>query len=158
MRTLELTVLRNEFGSDHSQGRFYVDGMYFGDTMEPKDRGLSADMPLAQQKAKKVKGKTAIPYGRYRVTWAVSPKFKDRSYAKNYGGKFPLLNGIPNYSGVLIHPLNYGYESEGCIGIGERWKEGVIINATQAYKDLMDYYLVPAFKRGQEVWITIARG
>lgn len=155
MRPLELEVERYIYGGDFSEGKFSVDGMAFGESMEPCSRHLSADMPLKQIKALKVPGKTAIPCGRYRVIWALSSRLKDRAYAKPYGGKFPLLCDVPGWSGVLIHPFNYGRESQGCIGVGERWKDGVIIRATQGYKDFMDYYFVPAMERGQEVYITI---
>lgn len=155
MNTLELTLIRSEFGDTFTGGNLLIEGMQFSDTMEPKSRHISNSMPLAEIKAKKVYGKTAIPVGRYEITWEWSPKFHSRAYAKEYGGKFPLINNVPAWSGVLIHPFNYGTESQGCIGPGERWKPGMIINSTKAYKDLMDFYLVPAFTRGQRVFITI---
>lgn len=156
MKPLELLVERNTYGSDYTMGQFFVDGMPFGDTIEPFCRHLSNSMPLSEIKEKKVYGKTCIPTGRYKVTWAYSTRLGGRSYAKKYNGKFPLLNNVPNWSGVLIHPFNKGTESLGCIAVGERWKDGYIINATKGYQDLMDFYLVPAFQRGQDVYITIA--
>lgn len=155
MNQIELLVERIEFGSDYTIGKMYVDGMLFGDTIEPFSRHLSNSMPLSEIKKRKVYGKTAIPCGKYKVTWAFSPRLGGRTYAKPYGGKFPLLNNVPAWSGVLIHPFNYGTESQGCIAVGEKWMDGKIINATRGYQDLMDFYLVPAFKRGQEVYITI---
>ena len=155
MNTLELLVERSKFGSDYTMGRMMVAGMPFGDTIEPCSRHLSNSMPLPEINAKKVAGKTAIPCGRYLVTWAYSPRLGRRAYAKKYGGKFPLLNNVPGWSGVLLHPFNYGTESQGCIAVGERWKDGKIINATKGYQDLMDFDLVPAFQRGQQVYITI---
>ena len=155
MNTLEILVERYDYGKDYTEGRIYIDGMYFGESMEPYSRHLSNSMPLSEIKKKKVAGKTAIPTGRYKVTLAVSSRLKNRSYAKKYGGKFPLLNNVPGFSGILEHPLNYGHESAGCIGIGEYWKPGVIARATQGHYDLMDYYLVPAINKGQEVYITI---
>lgn len=157
MRPLELTDERWDFGSGYTGGRFLVDGMVFADTMEPEDRALCATDPLDHIKASKVPGKTAIPYGRYRVTLAWSPRLHGRAYAQKYGGKFPLLNDVPGWSGVLIHPFNYGHESQGCVAVGERCQPGKIIRATRAYKDLMDYYLMPAFERGQEVYLTVKK-
>jgi len=157
LRTLELQLVRSEFGNDYTGGILYVDGMRFGDTIEPKDRGLTSDMPLAEIKKQKVYAKTCIPYGRYKLSWQVSPSLKDRSYAKKYDGKFPYLLNVPGWEGVMLHPFNYGTESKGCIAVGEKWMPGKIINATKGYQDLMDFYLVPAFKRNQEVWITIKK-
>ena len=155
MNPLEILIERYDYGTDYTQGRVYVDGLHFGESIEPFCRHLSNSMPLSEIKAKKVAGRTAIPTGRYKVTLAVSWRLKNRSYAKKYEGKFPLLNDVPGFSGILLHPLNYGHESAGCIGIGEYWKPGVIARAQQGHYDLMDYYLVPAFKQGREVYITI---
>lgn len=155
MRPLEILVERYEYGDTFSEGRVYVDGMHFGESMEPPSKHLSNNMTLDEIKKKKVKGKTAIPCGRYKVTLAVSPKFKDRSWAKPYDGECPLLNNVPGFSGVLLHPLNYGRESEGCIGIGEKWKPGVIVRAQQGHFDLMDHYILPSVEMGREIYITI---
>lgn len=155
MRPLELLIERYDYGKDYTQGRVFVDGMYFGESMEPYSRHLSNSMPLSEIKKKKIAGKTAIPTGRYKVTLAVSSRLKNRSYAKKYGGKFPLLNNVPGFSGILLHPLNRGPESAGCLGVGEYFKPGLIARATQGHYDLMDYYLVPAINKGQEVYITI---
>lgn len=136
-------------------GKMYVDGMLFGDTIEPKSLHLDSSMPLSEIKKKKVYGKTAIPTGRYRMIWQVSPSLKNRSYAKKYGGKFPYYENVPGWSGVMLHPFNRGTESKGCQAVGEKWKDGVIINATKGYEDFMDFFFVPAMKYGQEVYITI---
>ena len=156
MNTLELLVERHEYGESYTMGKMWVAGMLFGDTIEPKSRHLTNSMPLSEIKAKKVYGATAIPCGRYRLEWRVSPSLKNRSYAKGYDGKFPYLVNVPGWDGVMIHPFNYGPESKGCISVGEYYKPGAIMRATQGYKDLMDYYLVPAFRRGQEIYITIS--
>lgn len=153
--SLELFLVRKDFGDTYTGGEFQVEGMIFGDSMEPRSRHLSKDMPLSEIKAKKVYGKTAIPTGRYELEWRESPSLKDRSYAKDYGGKFPYLKDVPGWKDVMIHPFNYGTESKGCIAVGERWKPGVIIKATEGYTALMDYYLKPAFEKGQKVYITI---
>lgn len=155
MRPLELLVERYDFGKDYTGGLFYVGWMPFGESMEPFSRHLSNSMPLSEIKAKKVYGKTAIPTGRYELEWRVSPSLKDRPYAKKYDGKFPYLKDVPGWTGVMFHPFNYGTESKGCIAVGEKWKPGVIINATRGYQDLMDFYIVPAFEWGQRVFVTI---
>lgn len=155
MRPLELLVERYDYGKDYTEGKFFVDGMPFGESMEPHSLHLTNSMPLSEIKAKKIAGCTAIPLGRYKVTWEWSPRLHGRSYAKEFGGKFPCLNNVPGWSGVLIHPFNYGRESQGCIAVGEYYKGGAIVRATVGYQDLMRHYLVPAWKRGQEVYITI---
>lgn len=128
---------------------------YFCDILEPTDRGLTQDMSEAEIKAKKVKGKTAIPTGRYEVIWAYSPRLHAKSYAKPYGGKFPCIIGIKGFSGVLIHPGATKADTEACLLPGMHTSPGRVTDSQKAYKDFMDFYFVPAMKRGDKCFINI---
>jgi hypothetical protein len=128
---------------------------YFCDILEPTDRGLTQDMSEAEIKAKKVKGKTAIPTGRYEVIWAYSPRLHAKSYAKPYGGKFPCIIGIKGFSGVLIHPGATKADTEACLLPGMHTSPGRVMDSQKAYKDFMDFYFVPAMKRGDKCFINI---
>lgn len=128
---------------------------YFCDILEPTDRGLTQDMSEAEIKAKKVKGKTAIPSGRYEVIWAYSPRLHAKSYAKPYGGKFPCIIGIKGFSGVLIHPGATKADTEACLLPGIHTSPGRVTDSQKAYKDFMDFYFVPAMKRGDKCFINI---
>lgn len=157
---VNLTLRRSpaESGAGYTHGRLFVEECGFLCwTLEDEDRDLSQDMPMAKIKAAKVYGKTAIPKGRYRVVLAVSPRLKDKSYARKYGGRFPLLQDVPGFSGVLIHPGNTAADTEGCIlpGMLQGSTRGRVYDSQKAYKDLMDYYLWPAFERGDDIYITI---
>jgi hypothetical protein len=157
---VEIRIKRNEAesGPGYTHGRLFTDeGGFLCWTLEDEDRGLTAGTPLAKIKAVKVYGKTAIPKGRYRVELRVSPKFKDRTYAKKYGGRFPCLLDVPGWEGVLIHPGNTPADTEGCIlpGMVKGSKRGRIYDSQKAYLDLMDYYLWPAYLRGDDIYITI---
>lgn len=158
---MKITIKRNpaESAAGYTHGRMYLDECgFFCWTLEDEDRGLSQDMPLAQIKARKKYGQTAIPKGTYLVRMdTISPKLKDRAYAKKYGGRLPRLENVPGWTGVLIHPFNVPSESYGCIAPGmlRSGIRGRIFDSTQAFYDLMDFYLVPAAKRGEEIWITI---
>lgn len=163
METLELRLVRNAYESaaGYTHGRLFVPECgFFCWTLEDEDRGLCQDMPLAQIKARKVYGKTAIPTGRYRVLMdTVSPKLKDRAYAKKYGGRLPRLENVPGWTGVLVHPFNVPSESYGCIapGVLRDGIRGRIFDSTKAFYDLMDFYLLPAHERGQAIYLTIER-
>ena len=62
-------------------------------------------MPLSEITAKKVYGETAIPTGTYKITMnVISNKFKNRVWAKPYGGKVPRILDVPAFEGVLLHP------------------------------------------------------
>ena len=98
-------------------GRVFIDGQFFANSMEDRDRGLHQDMSIDEIKAKKVYGETAIPAGRYRVIMTYSPRFKRR---------LPLILNVKCFDGVRCHPLNTSKQSEGCIGFGKNDKVGWI--------------------------------
>lgn len=158
---MKITIKRSpaESGPGYTHGRMFLDECgFFCWTLEDEDRGLVQSMPMATIKARKVYGKTAIPKGTYRVRMdTISPKLKDRVYAKKYGGVLPRLENVPGWEGVLIHPFNRPDESLGCIAPGTLRSgiRGRIFDSTRAFYDLMDFYLIPAAKRGDEVLLTI---
>lgn len=141
--------------ADYTIGRFLVNGVRFHESLEDPDRGLDSSMGLDKIKAIKIAGQTAIPTGTYKVTMSVSPKYKDHSWAKKYGGLVPEIIGVPGYSGVRIHPANNASEIEGCIAVGENKVRGGVINSQKTYCELMDKYLMPAWEAGEEMSITI---
>ena len=119
-------------------GHLYIDDELICDTLEDTDRGLTQDMPLDEIKKKKVYGETAIPTGTYKVTMnIVSPKFKDRTWAKPYNGKIPRLLNVPGFGGILIHPGNQASESLGCLFPGENKVKGKVLNSTNAFNKIM---------------------
>ena len=157
---MKIRIVRNAYESaaGYTHGRLFVDeGGFLCWTLEDEDRGLHQDMPLAQIKARKVKGRTAIPAGTYKVQMRVSPKFKDKWYARPYGGKMPYLLNVPGWEGVMIHPFNRPEESEGCIGPGmlQGSIRGQIFDSVLAFQDLMNFYIWPAYQRKEEIWLTI---
>lgn len=156
MKTCEILVKRLYKLPTYTIGKLYVDGVYVCDTLEDKDRGLRQNMPLNEIYRKKVYGETAIPVGRYFVDMDTeSPKFKYRIWAKPYGGKLPRLLSVPGWEGVLIHVGNSGPETFGCLLCGYNRQKGKVLDSTKAFQLLMDKYLVPAHKRGDQIWITI---
>ena len=157
---MELRLIRNKYRSaaGYTIGELRVDECgYLCDTLEPEDRGLRQDMSLELIKRTKVYGKTAIPTGRYRVKVLVSPRLKDKYYAAKYGGRFPCITDVPGFSGVLIHPGNTNKDTRGCVLPGE-WSAsapGRVSNSVNAFSDLMDFYIWPAYQRKEAIWITI---
>ena len=153
---MELLVKRVAKKNEYTIGKLYVDGVYFSDTLEDCDRGLTQDMPLEEIKTKKVYGKTAIPTGTYEIDMnTISPKFQARSWAKPYGGKLPRLLNVPGYEGILIHPFNSAAESLGCIGVGKNSIKGMITDSSRTFMSLMSKYLLPAKVRGEKITISI---
>lgn len=157
---VELTIKRSEAesGRGFTHGRLFTEeGGFLCWTLEDEDRGLTQDMAPEKIKAIKVYGKTAIPKGRYRVELRVSPKYKDRPWAKPFGGLIPYILDVPGYDAVAIHVGNTVDDTLGCplVGMVRGNKRGRLYDSTAAFADLMEFYLVPAHERKDEMWITI---
>ena len=123
----------------------YLAGMenqYFCDTLEPTWRDY-------EHGAYKIKGKSAIPEGRYAVVISYSPKFKQW---------LPLLLGGPEFnkkwSGIRIHAGNSAKDTQGCILVGENREVGKVLNSRKWLYELK-HRIVEAKDRGEAVWLTI---
>ena len=157
---MEIRLKRNQYESaaGYTHARLITEeGGFLCWTLEDENRGLHQDMPITQIERIKVKGKTAIPSGRYEIEWSESPKFKSRKWAKPYGGVLPFLKNVPGFSRVCIHVGNTVDDTDGCILVGmlKGNTRGRIFDSTKAFYDLMDFYLWPARKRNEKIYITI---
>ena len=139
---MELNIKRIARRETYTVGRLYIDGKYFCDTLEDKDRGLRQDMPTAVIRATKRKGITAIPTGRYHVTLAVqSPKFSKRAIYQFCNGYLPRLINVPGYDGVLIHIGNTARDTEGCLLVGRNTQVGKVLDSRKTFIELYDRLL-----------------
>lgn len=135
---IKLRLERTYKGVSYTIGKLYLNDKYFCDTLEDTDRGLKSTMSKEEIEKIKVYSKTAIPTGTYKVDMnTVSPKFKNRVWAKPYGGKLPRLIDVKGYSGVLIHVGNKPEDTLGCILVGENKVKGQVINSTATFNRLM---------------------
>lgn len=149
---MELTLKRIARRDTYTIGRLSIDGKYFCDTVEDRDRGLDQRQPLQVNIARKKKGVTAIPVGRYRVTLAVrSPRFSAKKQYAFCNGFLPRLINVPAFDGVLIHIGNTAQDSEGCILVGENKEVGKVINSTATFQRL--YAKLKESK--DEIYITV---
>lgn len=134
-------------------GKLYINNNYICDVLEDADRALRQGMSLDEIKKRKVYGETAIPTGTYNITMdVISPKFKDKSWAKPYGGKIPRLLNVPGFDGVLMHVGNTEKDSLGCLLVGENKIKGQVINSTATFHRLMSILLNA---KNEEITITI---
>jgi hypothetical protein len=135
---IKLKLQRTFKGVSYTIGKLYLNDKYFCDTLEDTDRGLRSTMSVEEIEKIKVYSQTAIPTGTYKIDMnTVSPKFKDRAWAKPYGGKLPRLINVKGYSGVLIHVGNKPEDTLGCILVGENKVKGQVINSTATFNRLM---------------------
>lgn len=152
---MELRLNRRYKGPKYTIGNLYIDDIYFCDTLEDIDRGITSSTSLEDISRKKVYGQTAIPTGTYKVNLnVVSPKFKDRSWAKPYGGKVPRLMNVPGFEGVLIHPGNTDSDTSGCILVGKNTVVGKVMESTITFNGLMKK-LLEAKTKGESIQINI---
>lgn len=152
---MELKVKRRFKGADYTIGSLYVNGVYECDTLEDTDRGLDNNMPLSVIQTKKVYGKTAIPTGTYEIDMnIVSPKFKDRSWARFCNGKLPRLRDVRGFEGVLVHVGNKPEDTLGCLLVGKNKLKGQVINSTETFTKLYNK-IDAAHRRGEQITITI---
>lgn len=138
--TMKLKVERIFKGGDYTIGKLYIDGVYFCDTLEDTDRGLTSSMSPSEIAKIKVKSETAIPTGTYEVVMnVVSPKYSADKYKKQYSfcdAKLPRLLDVPGYEGILIHIGNYPKDTDGCILVGKNTVKGAVMDSTNTFTAL----------------------
>lgn len=140
---MELLVTRTKRTGISTIGELSIDGVKKYFTLEDTERGLTSDMSLDEIKAIKVKGKTAIPTGRYKVTKYKSPT----------RGWCLLLHDVKGFSMIEIHVGNYATDTEGCLLVGMGVAHDMVTSSKAAIKEL--YATVfPVLENGGEVWIT----
>lgn len=148
---MNLLLKRQHKESNYTIGDLYIDGQFFSNTLEDKDRNLNQSMTQDEIAKIKIYGRTAIPCGTYKITMdVVSEKFKDRSWAKPYSGKIPRLINVPGFEGVLIHPGNDEDDTYGCILVGSNDTKGKVCNSQETFHKLMNILL-----SGSNITITI---
>ena len=140
---MEIRVERKWKKDNYTIGNLYINGKWFSNTLEDKDRGLKDSMSLTEIKTLKKPRITAIPTGTYEVTLnVVSPKFsKYPFYNSINGGRVPRLLNVKGFEGILIHVMDgpKGAElSEGCIGVGRNLIKGGLLQGKEYYKKLYD--------------------
>lgn len=142
---MKIDLHRKWLKKGYSIGILSVNGTRICESLEDEDRGLSFDMPLDEIKKRKIKGETAIPIGRYQITWTYSPRFKKM---------LPLLNGVPGYEGIRIHSGNKAKDTEGCILCGKNTEVATVTNS-RYWTSKVNAMIEAACKRKEEVTINI---
>lgn len=105
---LDMKLVRTEFKDTQTVGKLYLNGVYFCDTLEDKNRDLNKN-GIFDGTEKKVYSETCIPFGQYKVIINQSPRFKRL---------MPRLLNVPHFDGILIHNGVTEKNSAGCILVG----------------------------------------
>lgn len=153
---MKISLKRIYTNNQYTIGHIYVDGTYICDSIEDADRGLKDSMTLEEIRSKKIKDKTAIPQGNYKVTMnVISPRFSKKKYYKDFcGGRLPRITSVKGFDGVLIHIGNTDKDSSGCLIVGYNKEKGKVLNSKQAFEKLYRM-LDSANRNGEKIDIKI---
>lgn len=148
-----VTLTRHEHRPDRTFGRLGLtyegdtEPRPFCDTLEDVDRGLEAAMPLAEIRAAKVPGRTAIPTGEYTLRVARSPK---------RGRDVVWVDGVPGFRAIQIHAGDGPEDSDGCPLLGRL--NGDQLDGGPALEAWLVEVLAEAQKRGERRLLRVVRG
>lgn len=132
---MNLKLNRKWFTENSTCGILYINDKFFCYTLED----------VVRPSGEKIKGKTAIPWGKYTVVITHSQKFnKD----------LPLLIAVPNFVGVRIHSGNYSKDTEGCILVGSTHSTDFVGGSRVLMASLMDK-LRDTISKGEKITIEI---
>lgn len=135
---MKLELRRIIFTDRTTIGDLSIDGVFFCNTLEDKDRKLESG-------GRKIPERTAIPRGEYEVDITFSNRFKKY---------LPELKNVPQFTGIRIHPGNNETNTEGCILVGDKVDDYSIMNSRVTFNDLFDL-LEAAKTRGEKINLVV---
>jgi hypothetical protein len=138
---MELTQLREPSVNSATLSRLLLDDKFVCDILEDQVR----EIPGQSVASWKVYGQTAIPMGRYRISFQSSVKF---------GPNTLVVNNVPGYVGILIHGGNTSLHTEGCLLPGTRNSAYTVGDSQKTLANLKTL-IQAAIARGEQVWWTI---
>ena len=132
---MKLLLERSWCGPSCTIGSLFVDGHFESFTLED----------VVRPAGDKVYGKTAIPAGSYNVVITPSNRFKR---------DLPLVEGVPNFEGIRIHPGNTAEDTEGCILVG-RTKGSTWVGESKAAFSALFQKIKEAIDAGDRVTLEV---
>lgn len=130
--------------NDATFGQLYVDGYAICRTLEDTVREVPG-VPVIEWKVPK---QTAIPSGRYRLSFEDSPHF---------GPNTITINDVPGFELIRMHGGNKVTDTEGCVLVGKTLDRyaGTISGAkTAGVLEQCKNYLTKGLNDG-EVWLEV---
>ena len=137
-----------EMYREPSKGGATLSRLHHGDTficdvLEDEVREKTGQLPPRW----KIKGVTAIPFGKYKITLETSARF---------GPNTLTVNNVPGFEGIRIHGGNTQFNTEGCLLPGTRNSENTVADSQTALKKLKAV-IWSALSKGEVVEINIKR-
>ena len=142
MTPLNLFVARLNGTKGFTGGRLYCNAVFECFTLEDEVREV-AGQPVEKWK---IKDKTAIPRGKYRVILSFSPHFQKR---------LPELLNVPGFTDIRIHKGNTDVDTKGCLLVGDGEPENDFMGKSGQAFDRVFARISEAINTGEEVWITL---
>ena len=105
---MKITLVRRWFGDTKTIGKILINGIFCYYALED----------VIRPNGVKIYGQTAIPYGKYNVSV---------SHSQKLGRTLPLIENVPNFSGIRIHAGVDESWTEGCILISRYLKDGKLV-------------------------------
>lgn len=138
----ELRLRRVQLDPDVTIGDLSIHGRHICWVCEDPVREVSGQ-PVEDWK---IKGATAIPYGRYRI---------ERTFSNRFQRTTPQLMNVPGFSGIRIHAGNGPQDTEGCPLPGlQRLPKGVGQSGLAMIE--VTKWLDAIERNNDEAWVTIA--
>ena len=119
-----ITLKRLKYYESCTIGRLTVNDKMKFYTLEDQFRKLSKNCK------EKIRHKTAIPAGTYKVELVWSNRF---------GQIMPTIKNVPCFEGILIHSGNTEKDTSGCILIGKDFFLKTLRESKIAFKELFIY-------------------
>lgn len=139
MRDIKFLLQRDVCAPGFTLGRLFLEGKQYGFTCEDQDRKLE------ENPGAKIKGRTAIPRGLYRLTTSFSNRFQK---------VMPLIREVPGFEGVRIHGGNDQYDTEGCPLLGKTRTAVGVMHCAEVNTALIDF-IRQAEDQGNACWIEV---
>lgn len=115
----------------HNWGKLFIDGVYWGETIEDKDRQLELG-------GTKVDGDTAIPRGTYTLALTYSNRFRKI---------MPEILHVPGFNGVRIHSGNTEADTSGCPLLGNVRTPTGVAQCTGINQRLLEFLELAQYRR-----------
>lgn len=134
---MKLKLERTWCGAKCTIGTLMVDGIWECFTLEDVVRPIGAP---------KVYGETAIPHGAFNVVVTRSQRFQR---------DLPLVENVPGFEGIRIHPGNDAADTDGCILVG-RTKGVDFVGESRAAFNALFAKIQKAIEAGEKITLEIS--
>ena len=129
---LILKQTRNVFTEDSAISTVEINNELICYFLEDCDRGLTSSMSVIDTEKIKVKAKTCIGYGTYKIDLTLSNRF---------GVWLPVLLNVVGFAGIRQHKGNKAEDSEGCQLPGLKKGVNAVSDSAGGFYKLLYIYL-----------------